>query len=72
MIGCNTEQRKLVKSFVNALRKDMNLPLSRERKSIKLPKKYRIMMNKGIREIKEAIDVVFNDFLDKDRSNNRR
>ena len=64
MIGCNTEQRKLVKSFVNALRKDMNLPFSRERK-LKLSKKYRIMMNKGIREIKEAIGGAFNDFLDK-------
>ena len=69
MISCNTEQRKLVKSFVNALRKDMNLPLSSERK-LKLPKKYRIMMDKGIREIKEAINRVLNDFLDKNGNNN--
>ena len=48
----------------------MNLPLNRERK-LKLPKKYRIMMNKDIREIKEAVNGVLNDFLDKDRSNYR-
>ena len=64
MIGCNTEQRKIVKSLVNAMRKDFNLPLSRERK-LKLPKKYRIMMNKSISEIKEAVNGALNDFLDK-------
>jgi len=69
MIGCNTEQRKLVKSFVNALRKDMILLLSNERK-LKLPKKYRIMINKDIREIKKEISRVLNDFLDKNGNNN--
>lgn len=64
MIGCNTEQRKIVKSLVNAIRKDFNLPLSRERK-LKLPKKYRIMMDRRISEIKEAVNGALNDFLDK-------
>lgn len=54
MIGCNTEERKVVKSLINALRKDLNLPLTKDRK-MKLPKKYRIMMNKFMREIKEDV-----------------
>ena len=69
MIECNTEQRKIVKSLVNALRKDMILLLSNERK-LKLPKKYRIMMNKDIREIKKEVNRALNDFLDKNGNNN--
>lgn len=60
MKGCNTEERKIVKSMLNAMKKDFPMAFRKER----LYKKQRKMIRDFHNEFNDAMNIFFNKILE--------